>query len=136
MNLCRLVYFSQRNPAVALDMQQLISTCHKNNSKTTLTGILHYNGEDFVQVLEGSRTDVSHTFIRIAADPRHQKLLLMSFADVRERLFPGWSMGLHEGMNERTRAIFLRYFATDKIDPAQASVESLLDVLQDIAAEL
>jgi len=117
-------------------MKQLIATCHKNNSKTTLTGILHYNGEDFIQVLEGSRADVSQTFIRIAGDPRHQKMLLMSFVDVRERLFPGWSMGLHEGMNERTRAIFLRYFATDKIDPSQASVESLLDVLQDISAEL
>jgi hypothetical protein len=136
MNLCRLVYFSERNMSVSLDINQLISVCHKNNSKTTLTGMLHFNGSYFVQVLEGARPDVSFTYHRISQDPRHQKILLIACLDARERLFPGWSMGLHEGMNERTKNIFLRYFATDKIDPAQVNVESLLDVLQDLSTEL
>lgn len=136
MNLCRVVYFSDRNLAIALDTRQLISVCHKNNSRLNLTGILHYSGDSFIQVLEGSRKDVSLTYHRIAGDPRHQNITLISCLDARERLFPGWSMGLHEGMNEKTRQIFLRYFATDKIDPHQVNVDSLLDVLQDMAAEL
>ncbi|MDX2264864.1 MAG: BLUF domain-containing protein [Hyphomicrobiales bacterium] len=136
MNLCRLVYYSERNQSAALDIKQLITTCHKNNTRVGVTGMLHYDGPNFVQVLEGGRTEISQIFIRIAGDPRHQKIILMSCQDVRERLFPGWSMGLHEGMPEKTKAIYLRYFATDRIDPAQANVESLLDVLQDLAAEM
>ncbi len=136
MNLCRLVYFSERNMSVSLDINQLIATCHKNNSKTTLTGMLHYNGNYFIQVIEGSRADVSFTYHRIAQDPRHQNILLIACNDVRERSFPGWSMGLHEGMNDRTKQIFLRYFASDRVDPSQVNVESLLDVLQDLSVEL
>ncbi len=136
MNLCRLVYYSERNMSVALDIAQLIAACHKNNSKTTVTGMLHFNGTHFIQVLEGGRADVSFTYHRIAGDPRHQKILLLSCMDVRERLFPGWSMGLHEGMTDHTRQIYLRYFATEKVDPLQVSVESLLDVMQDLSAEL
>jgi hypothetical protein len=136
MNLSRLVYYSERNMSVPLDINQLITVCHKNNSKTTVTGMLHFNGSHFIQVLEGGRADISFTYHRITADPRHQKILLLHCSDVRERLFPGWSMGLHEGMNERTREIYLRYFATEKIDPQLVNVESLLDVLQDLSAEL
>lgn len=136
MNLCRVVYYSERNSAVALDTKQLINVCHRNNSKLNVTGVLHYSGDGFIQVLEGSRKDVSSTYHRIAQDPRHQSVTLISCLDVRERLFPGWSMGLHEGLSDKTRQIFLRYFASEKIDPYHVNVDSLLDVLQDMAAEL
>jgi hypothetical protein len=136
MNLCRLVYYSERNASAPIDMRALIATCHKNNSSRAVTGLLHYNGFYFIQVLEGSRAEVSSIYHRIANDPRHQNLILVSCSDVRERLFPTWSMGLHEGTGNRTREIFLRYFSKDQVDPETINVDSLLDVLQDVAAEL
>ncbi len=136
MSLCRLVYYSERNPAVALDTRTLIATCHKNNAPRSLTGMLHYNGTYFLQVLEGGRADVSAIYHRIATDPRHINLILIGCMDVRERLFPTWSMGLHEGMGDRTKEIFLRYFPKERFDPESINVDSLLDVMQDIATEL
>jgi Sensors of blue-light using FAD len=136
MNLTRIIYYSERNASAALDLRQLLTTCHTNNGRDGLTGFLHFNGFYFLQVLEGSRAAVSACYHRIAADPRHSNIVLISCSDVRERLFPSWSMGLHEGMNERTKEIFLRYFATNKVDPEIISGDSLLDVLQDIATEL
>lgn len=136
MNLCRLVYYSERNPAVALDLRTLIATCHKNNAPRSLTGLLHFNGTYFLQVLEGGRADVSAIYHRIATDPRHINLIILSTGDVRERLFPTWSMGLHEGMTDRTREIFLRYFAKERFDPESVNVDSLLDVMVDISNEL
>lgn len=133
MNLCRVVYYSERNMAAALDVKQMISASQRNNAKTTISGFLVFDGACFLQVLEGSRHDVSATYHRIANDPRHQRILLLACSDVRERLFPGWSMGLHESTPERTKQVYLRYFATDKIDPLQVNVESLLDVMQDLA---
>jgi Sensors of blue-light using FAD len=136
MNLTRIIYYSERNPAIAMDVRSLMATSHKNNARDGLTGFLHYNGFYFLQVLEGGRASVSACYHRIAADPRHNNIVLISCQDVRERLFPSWSMGLHEGMNDRTKEIFLRYFATNKVDPEIISGDSLLDVLQDIASEL
>lgn len=136
MNLTRLVYYSQRNPSERLDVAELLKTCQRNNARNNLTGMLHYNGDHFLQVLEGGRAEVSAIYHRIARDPRHSNIILIAASDVRERLFPSWSMGMHEGMSEQTRVVFLRYFASDQVNPETVNVDSLLDVLQDLSAEI
>jgi hypothetical protein len=136
MNLTRLVYYSQRNPSMSLKLDELLVTCKRNNAMMNVTGILHYNGNYFLQVLEGGRAEVSAIYHRIAADPRHINIILISCHDVRERIFPSWSMGLHEGMGEDTKKIFLRYFPSSNVNPEAISVDSLLDFLQDVSAEL
>lgn len=136
MNLTRLVYYSQRNPSERLDIDQLIETCRRNNARMNLTGMLHYNGDHFIQVIEGGRAEVSALYHRIARDPRHSNIILINCVDVRERLFPEWMMGLHEGMTDKTRKIFLRYFPSDEVNPESVNIDSLLDVLQDIAVEV
>lgn len=136
MNLTRLVYYSQRNPSTTINMDELLGVCKRNNSALNVTGILHFNGNYFLQVLEGGRAEVSAIYHRIAADPRHVNIILMSCMDVRERIFPTWSMGLHEGMEGQTESIFLRYFPSKTVNPEAVSVDSLLDFLQDVSAEL
>lgn len=136
MNLTRLVYYSQRNPSESLEVENLIATCKRNNGRMNVSGLLHYNGDHFLQVIEGGRVEVSALYHRIARDTRHTNIILLSCSEVRERMFAEWSMGLHQGMDERTRQIYLRYFATDDINPEAVNVESLLDVLQDLAVEM
>ncbi|MDX2308330.1 MAG: BLUF domain-containing protein [Hyphomicrobium sp.] len=136
MNLFRVIYYSERNSAAALDLRQMLATCHKNNARDGLTGFLHFNGFYFLQALEGGRARVSSCYHRIAADNRHTNIVLISAEDVTTRMFPSWSMGLHEGMDNRAQEIFLRYFATSKVDPETINSHSLLDALQDIATEL
>ena len=136
MNLTRLVYYSQRNPSMNVNVDELLAVCRRNNAAMNVTGMLHYNGTNFLQVLEGGRAEVSAIYHRIAADPRHVNIILMACNDVRERIFPSWSMGLHEGMSEETKQIFLRYFPSNKVNPEAISVDSLLDFLQDVSTEL
>lgn len=136
MNLTRLVYYSQRNPSMSLNMEELLTVCKRNNAPMNVTGILHYNGNYFLQVLEGGRAEVSAIYHRIASDPRHINIILISCHDVRERIFPTWSMGLHEGMGEETKQIFLRYFPSNNVNPEAVSSDSLLDFLQDVSSEL
>ncbi|MEL6264035.1 MAG: BLUF domain-containing protein [Pseudomonadota bacterium] len=135
MNLSRLVYYSERNPSVALDMRTLMKACHRNNAQANITGILHYNGRQFLQVLEGGRAEVSAIYHRIAADPRHFNIILIDCSEARERLFPTWAMGLHEANDEQSKDIFLRYFASNEVNPETVNVNSLLDLLQDFSAE-
>ncbi|MEL6622182.1 MAG: BLUF domain-containing protein [Pseudomonadota bacterium] len=136
MNLTRIIYYSERNASTSLDVRQIIAASHRNNGRDNITGFLHYNGYYFLQVLEGGRASVSACYHRISQDPRHTNIVLISAEDVRERLFPSWSMGLHEGMDKRTKEIFLRYFATEEVDPETISASCLLDVLQDVSNEL
>ncbi|MEM7619313.1 MAG: BLUF domain-containing protein [Pseudomonadota bacterium] len=136
MNLSRIVYYSERNQSASLDLRSLIETCHKNNSARSISGLLHFNGTYFLQVLEGARGDISDIYHRIAGDNRHTNLILISVADARERIFPTWSMGLHEGVDEKSRDVFLRYFSKERIDPETVNVDSLLDVLQDLSSEM
>lgn len=136
MNLSRLIYYSERNPSAPMDLPSLLRVCHRNNAAANLTGILFYNGRSFLQVLEGGRAEVSAIYHRIATDRRHFNIILISCYDARERLFPAWSMGLYEGETGEAREVFLRYFATDAIDPESVSADSLLDVLLDFSDEL
>ncbi|MCK7492603.1 MAG: BLUF domain-containing protein [Comamonadaceae bacterium] len=47
----------------------------------------------FLQVLEGGRSAVNRLYNRIAADPRHAEVELLSYEEIGERRFAGWSMG-------------------------------------------
>jgi hypothetical protein len=136
VNLSRLVYYSQRNRSIAMDTKSIIKVAQQNNARDRITGMLHFDGNCFIQVLEGGRLEVSQAYHRIAADNRHTGLIIISCTEVRERLFPGWAMGLHEMAADRVKDTYLRYFASETIDPRQVNVDSLLDVLQDLAVEL
>lgn len=137
MNLSRLVYYSERNPSESLDLKSMLASCNRNNAKEMITGMLHFDGDTFIQVLEGGRAEISSTYHRIIKDPRHTNPIILSFSDVRERMFPHWSMGLHEDKGAQTEAIFMRYFSTPRVqDPRTVQIDSLLDVLQDMVVEL
>ncbi len=136
MNLTRLIYYSQRNPSLNIDMHELLGICQRNNSAINVTGMLHYNGNYFLQVLEGGRAEVSSVYHRITTDARHTNIILISCEDVRERVFSNWSMSLHEGLEGETRDIFLRYFPGSVVNPESVRAESLLDFMQDVSTEL
>jgi hypothetical protein len=61
MNLTRLVYYSQRNPSESLEIEKLIETCQRNNGRMNVSGLLHYNGDHFLQVLEGGASRFPHS---------------------------------------------------------------------------
>lgn len=131
MNLTRLVCYGERDPSQSFDFADLVGTCEKMG----LTGLIHHHEDYFIAALEGGRVDLSTVFLRIAADPKHLNVVILSAEDARERYFLG-AMATHRGMDERSVEAFRRYFATEEIDPAVVNVDSLLDALQDLAAEL
>ncbi|MDX2264813.1 MAG: BLUF domain-containing protein [Hyphomicrobiales bacterium] len=136
MNLCRLVYFSERNPAFDPDTHQIITVSQRNNAAADVTGLLFSDGAYFVQALEGRRSRVTRTYNRIANDTRHQSLYLVSCADVRERMFTGWSMALHTDMSQAVRDQMTSFFSLTSFDPENITVESLIYFLQILAMDL
>jgi hypothetical protein len=135
MPISRLVYASERNAALPLDIAELMGKCRSRNARMEVTGFLIFDGGYFAQAIEGTRSAVTDTYNRIARDPRHHKLHLVSCTDAVGRLFPNWSMGLMNGIPWETRKALLSNFNISCFDPNTVPVEQLLHFFGTIAAE-
>ena len=91
--MIRLLYISTaRTELSESELAALLETSRRNNASVGITGLLVVGGRRFLQILEGEREDVMATFARIRSDKRHFATVVLSDADVCDRLFGGWQM--------------------------------------------
>ena len=86
----------------ALDNAQVQSILHasrRHNARLDVTGCLLFSGHCFAQVLEGAEPVVSALARRIAADPRHVGVRVLSRTRRDERHYADWSMGYLYDLN-------------------------------------
>ena len=134
MRISRLVYISERNAGIPLNIAGLIQKSRRNNANAGVTGFLISDGDYFAQLLEGSRSAVTDTYNRIAGDPRHHRLHIVSCMDVKRRLFPHWAMGLLDGIPLEARKALLSNFNIECFDQNTIPVERLLPFFAMMAA--
>ncbi len=128
MYLTRLLYFSRVNSDMDQDIDQILSSARKHNSSRNITGALWFDGDYFVQALEGGRHAVSETYHRIAADKRHSDIELASCEMVDSRLFHKWRMAYFADTQEN-RDLITKYSGHNQLMPEKMSARSLLHVL-------
>lgn len=88
----RVTYVST---AISIHPQQIadiISAAQDHNGRHDITGLLLFNGVNFLQTLEGDAAVVAALMDRIAADPRHSGVVVVAKERVDERAFDSWSM--------------------------------------------
>lgn len=93
--LHRLLYASRADvsgPVFDAMTQDVVAVSARNNARVGVTGLLVAFDGWFLQVLEGSRGEVSNTFSRIVKDPRHSVLEIIAMSPIDGRLFGRWSM--------------------------------------------
>ena len=93
MVLVRLIYCSTVNGIGDKEIEAILDKSRANNTLDNITGALIYNGQHFLQCLEGGRLSVSKRFHIIANDSRHKDVELIDFSVIKERRFPQWTMG-------------------------------------------
>jgi hypothetical protein len=92
-----LVYVSSAvTPFSPSELRDLLATCHENNVKLGISGMLLYKDGNFMQVLEGEEERVRTLYATIGLDPRHRGLLTLTQGPLAERQFPDWSMGFRD----------------------------------------
>lgn len=74
------------------ELTELLRISRINNLKIDVTGMLLYEGGNFMQVLEGPDSRVSEIADKISGDPRHTGMLTLLRQNVEERQFASWSM--------------------------------------------
>lgn len=89
----QLVYISTAVNAPI--MAEILDSSRRNNAANDVTGLLYADGVRFLQALEGPAIDVEATYERIAGDPRHRALVILSRREVATREFGSWAMAAH-----------------------------------------
>lgn len=119
-SLVSLVYVSS---AVELfsqgELTALLETSRRNNTPAGITGLLLYKDGNFMQVIEGDKTEIHVLQARIANDPRHTGIITLNERKISERQFPDWSMGFKNLSDPKLRVLpgyseFLNIPLTDK----------------------
>lgn len=88
------VYISTAVGLSREDVDAILDTCARNNVAQEITGLLLYNGRNFLQLLEGKAETLDALMAKIEVDPRHAGVLVMHKGEVEERDCPDWAMKL------------------------------------------
>ena len=112
----QLIYVSgAATPFSPQDLLSLAQFAAERNEQIGITGVLLYENQRFMQILEGDKSAVDEIFEVIRNDPRHYGVFVLSQRPILFRQFPDWSMRLAEpGEISKTRSeIHDRLFATE-----------------------
>ena len=132
--LVRLLYASRAVPAVDHDeLLAILRRSKADNPGAGITGVLCFSEGIFLQVLEGGRDAVNRLYNRIARDGRHTDVTLLSYEEIGERRFAGWSMG-QVNMARLNPALLLKYSATAELDPYAVSGAVSLALFEELMA--
>ena len=132
--LVRLMYASRSVPA--MDQDQLLAIlrkCRADNPALGVTGVLCYSQGIFLQVLEGGRSAVNRLYNRIVADPRHTQVEMLSYEEIGERCFAGWSM-VQVDMTRLNPALLLKYSECATLDPYAVSGQVSMSLFRELMA--
>ena len=132
--LVRLMYASRATDSVDQEvLSAILKKSKANNPDLGVTGVLCFSGGIFLQVLEGGRSPVSALYNRIANDPRHRDVVLLSYEEIGERSFASWSMG-QVNLNRLNPGLLLKYSERPELDPYAVSGEVSLALFNELVA--
>ena len=132
--LVRLLYASRAaKPHGAKTTTAILAECQRNNPRRGITGVLCYSDEIYLQVLEGGRDAVCETFNAIVRDDRHESVRLLSFEEISERRFAGWSMG-QVNMDKINPSLLLKYAEKAELNPFSVSGKVSMALLEELTA--
>ena len=93
MDLVALTYTSRSASGLTpRDVDLIHRAAITYNPLDGITGLLVYNGNGFMQIIEGAESAVDDLMSRITADIRHNELEVRDRRSQAERCFPHWSM--------------------------------------------
>ena len=132
--LVRLMYASRAaEPVRPESLNAILKMSTQNNPGLGVTGVLCFSGTIFLQVLEGGRSQVSTLYNRIAQDPRHREIVLLSYDEIDERSFAGWAMG-QVNMARLNPALLLKYSEAAVLDPYAVSGAVSMKLFNELVA--
>ena len=132
--LVRLLYASRATASPTESViESILEQSRRNNPAQGITGMLCFGGNLFVQVLEGGRDEVCALFNAIVRDARHDTVRILSFEEIPERRFGGWTMG-QVNVAHVSPSLLLKYADRAELDPFATSGRATMSLLDELIA--
>jgi hypothetical protein len=90
--LSQYLYISTAPTLPREEVDSILATSARNNPARGITGLLLFNGRNFLQLLEGEDSEVSALMETITADPRHSGVSVLDRRAIPARACPDWAM--------------------------------------------
>ena len=88
-----LIYVSTARPGLDQDdFLAIMTASQRNNQRFAITGLLVFNGFNFMQCIEGDSSATKELLHRIAVDERHSGMTIVSQQQLSGRQFSQWDM--------------------------------------------
>lgn len=90
----RLVYVSTATGTTGslANIAPILGQAQRNNARDGLTGALAAHNDRYIQVIEGPDHATEGLMQRLAVDPRHRDIRVLSRETIITRLFSDWTM--------------------------------------------
>jgi hypothetical protein len=106
-------------PAVA----RILAKSRRNNARAQIVGGLLFGDGCFLQCLEGEAKAVDTLYEKIASDPRHRDVKVLSRGLIHQRSFGAWSMKYVPG--EQALGGLLHTWGLTRFDPFALSYQQI-----------
>jgi hypothetical protein len=90
--LSQYLYISTAPTLPREEVDAILAASARNNPERGITGLLLFNGRNFLQLLEGEQGDVAALMDTIMADPRHSGVSVIDRRGIDQRACPDWAM--------------------------------------------
>ena len=90
--LSQYLYISTAPSLSREEVESILASSARNNPERGITGLLIYNGRNFLQLLEGEEAELVSLMVRITHDPRHTGISILDQRKVEKRSCPDWAM--------------------------------------------
>lgn len=90
--LSQYLYISTAPTLPREEVDAILAASARNNPARRITGLLLFNGRNFLQLLEGEEGEVSALMETITADPRHAGVSVLDRRGISQRTCPDWAM--------------------------------------------
>ncbi len=90
--LSQYLYISTAPTLLREEVEAILDASARNNPARGITGLLLFNGRNFLQLLEGEAGEVAGLMDTITADPRHAGVSVLDRRTIETRTCPDWAM--------------------------------------------
>ena len=90
--LSQYLYISTAPSLSRDEVEAILASSARNNPARGITGLLLYNGRNFLQLLEGEEAELVDLMVRISHDPRHAGVSILDQKTIAKRACPEWAM--------------------------------------------
>lgn len=128
-----LCYVSTANNLLNFEIKDLCQQTESDNIKKNISGVLIYNGGNFLQYIEGHEGDIKTLFYqKITNDSRHKNSIVLVEKKIENLYFDGYAAGFSSILNKknisklRSYLTLLKHLDSDELKAVTATIETFL----------